>query len=109
MTARGLNPKTIPRFEPKEMVDSIEREAIASNCGWKPSQGLDALYALTPEWEKSVAEVSPKVPEVADMDDVLTAMRAKTVLKRTEPLSDADARSLKLKLMQDLMEQLRNV
>ena len=56
-----ITPTTNPSFAPQDMVDAIQREATASERGWKPSQGNEALDALTPEMTKT------KQPEL-DLD-----------------------------------------
>ena len=91
LTARGLNPKTNPRFAPQDMVDAIQREATASERGWTPSQGKEALDALTPEWSEAL-------PDGVSVEKVSTNTHK----------SD-EAQLMKLKLMQELMEQLKSM
>ena len=81
LTTRGLNP-SLSNHLPPDIEDSMRRELTAVDRGWKPSEGLQALEDKTPEWSEPEPE-----PET-----------------RTD-----DAQLMKLKLMQDLMEQLKQM
>ena len=81
LTTRGLNPSVHPHVPP-ELQDAMQQELTAVERGWTPSEGLEGMKEKTPEW----SEPEP-VPET-----------------RTD-----EAQLMKLKLMQDLMEQLKDM
>ena len=117
LTARGLNPK-LTNYLPPEIEDSIQREATASERGWKPKDGLEALYELTPEWEPSpradYAEkrsVAPSTTPTATPEVAVEHVSTNTHKSDEAQLRVADdsVAHLKLKLMQELMEQLKSM
>lgn len=95
----------------RDVLENFSTEEGLTNskaCSLLIEEALKArgLYpdTTTSEAPSKAADVSP-----VDLQEALTAMGAQTVMRKTEPLSDDDARSLKLKLMQDLMEQIKSV
>ena len=88
LTARGLN-TPLTNHLPPEIEDSIRREVTASERGWKPNDGKEVLEEMTPEWN-----TSPNV-------------EVQQVSRRT--VQSDEAQMMKLKLMQELMEQLKSM
>ena len=91
LTARGLNPKTQTHLPP-EIADAVQQEATAAERGWKPADGLDAMREKTPEWTSSL-------PEGTTVEKVMTNNRS----------TSDEAQLMKLKLMQELMDQLKQM
>ena len=71
---------------PPEVQAGIQKEATAAENGWTPSMGVDAMKDFLPKG--AVVE---------------------TIAKKAEPLASDDAQMLKLKLMQELMDQLKSM
>ena len=94
LTARGLNPK-LTNYLPPEIEDAMQREVTAVDRGWNPKDGLKALEEKTPEWEPSPTPTS--TPQVA------------VELVSTNTHKSDEAQLMKLKLMQELMEQLKSM
>ena len=85
LKARGLMPDPAAHLSP-DIHHAVQREAKASENGWTPDMGADA------------------------MDDFLpTGWKRQTVMRKAEPLPTEDAQTLKLKLMQELMDQLKSM
>ena len=91
LTARGLNPKTKTNLPP-EIADAVQKEATAAERGWKPADGLEAMEEKTPEWASSL-------PEGTTVEKVMTNNRS----------TSDEAQLMKLKLMQELMDQLKQI
>ena len=90
LTARGLNPK-LTNYLPPDIEDSIRREAAADERGWKPWMGQQALHEATPEWGQNL-------PEGVTVEKVSTNSN-----------SSDEVQLQKLKLMQELMDQLKSM
>lgn len=85
LKARGILGDPLAQL-PQDIQDGIQREATASQNGWTPDMGVDA------------------------MDDFLpTGVKSQTVMRKAEPLPTEDTQTLKLKLMQELMDQLKSM
>ena len=102
LTARGLVPGVrIPDQEivnhiGADMEDALRREVTATKRGWVPSQGLEAMEEMTPEWNDGNATIQQESPPSNTTSGA--------------PLRAADeAQLMKLKLMQELMDQLKAI
>ena len=90
LTTRGLNP-SVPPLVPPELQDAMQQELTAVERGWTPSEGLEGMKDKTPEWS----------------DGLPDNVQVETVMTKTN--SSDKAQLMKLKLMQDLMEQLKSL
>ena len=101
LTARGLNPKHNTHLPP-EVADAVHREATASERGWQPWMGKKSMDEATPEWESGA-----KPDIVGEALEQLPNAKVETSQRKTTPTDEAQL--MKLKLMQELMDQLKQI
>lgn len=75
------------------------QEATAAERGWVPSDGLDAMREKTPEWASSLPGLTVQSAEGTTVEKVMTNNRS----------TSDEAQLMKLKLMQELMDQLKHM
>lgn len=101
LTARGLNPKHNTHLPP-EVADAVHREATASERGWQPWMGKKSMDEATPEWESGAK------PDIAQQAaDQVPGVEVQQVARKTTRTDEAQL--MKLKLMQELMDQLKQI